>query len=109
MVLDDLKQLKIFQTAGVMNDIQTDPTDKTHLYVVDKMQRFYSGDYGNISKKDTIKNNKVLNNGYGRIVATYERGQGLTDHIYIIAIINAATGSEDIENNHILIMLCREN
>ena len=109
MTLNDLQKMKILQTAGIMADIQADPTDATHLYVVEKLRRFYSGDYGNVGKRQTEANNKVLSAGHGRIVATYEKGAGLTDHIYIIAILEEDTGAEDIDNNHIVIMHCKEN
>lgn len=82
MVLEDLKSMPLLQTRTIAAAAQ-DP--QTHNYLVDCLQRFFKGDYGDICADDTAANNADLAEGYGHILAAYPSKYKLESRFYIEA------------------------
>ena len=76
---------------------------ETLAYIIKSLNRFYSGDYGEIDREDTDANNSDLAEGYGHILARYKQAHNLAGDIYIETHIDKDhTG--DIEYNNTMIM-----
>ena len=65
------------------------------IYIFSCVDRFYSGDYGEVPPEDTAANNAELEAGEGRIVARYKAAQGLEEDVYIIAYFSDSNREED--------------
>ena len=100
MVLDDLKKIPCMQTRTIAAAAE-DP--QTHNYIVDCLQRFYSGDYGEVCADDTAANNADLAAGEGHILARYKQAHKLTGDFYIEAMIYEPM-LNDINYNYIMVM-----
>ena len=104
MTLEDIKQLPILQTRGIAEAVNKEP--KTHAYIVECLNRFYSGDYGEIGQEDTDANNLDLQEGEGHILARYKERLALEGDIYIEA--HFSESMPGIDGNNIMIMHCIE-
>ena len=100
MTLADLKQFKTLQTRTIATACQD---QQTFLYVVDCLNRFYAGDYGEICQEDTDYNNADLANGYGHILARYKGKFKLQGDFYIEAHFDK-DHLQDIDYTQIMIM-----
>lgn len=101
MTLEDLKKIPLLQTALIAETAGADP--ETLNYIIECLNRFYSGDYGEICAEDTEANNADLRAGYGHILARYEQKHSLTDDIYIEAHFDK-DNLNDIDYTNVLIM-----
>ena len=106
MTLKDLKTISLFQTASINEAIKDDKP--TLDYVLRCLSLFYRGNYGSIDIEDTTANNLDLKEGYGHILARYDKAYKLTGDIYIEAHINKDADIHDIDYNNIMIMYCDE-
>lgn len=100
MTLDDIKKLPTLQTRTIA-EAAADP--ETAFYIIGCLQRFYSGDYGEIPPEDTTANNEDLAAGEGHILARYKQAVKLESDIYIEAHFYEPKLS-DIEYSQIMIM-----
>ena len=73
------------------------------INIVDCLQRFYSGDYGEVCADDTAANNADLAAGEGHILARYKQAHKLTGDFYIEAMIYEPM-LNDINYNYIMVM-----
>ena len=80
MTFDDLKTMPLLQTRSIAQAVK-DP--ETMRYILECLERFYKGDYGEICKEDTQYNNDDLQSGYGHVLARYKQAYELTGDIYI--------------------------
>ena len=81
MTLEDLKKIPLLQTALIAETAGADP--ETLNYIIECLNRFYSGDYGEICAEDTEANNRELTEGFGHILAKYNQAHKLINDIYI--------------------------
>ena len=100
MTLNDLKKIPVLQTRSIAHAAE-DP--ETHDYIVDCLQRFYKGDYGEICEDDTQANNEDLKSGYGHILAAYPAAFKLEGRIYIEAHFDK-DNLTDIDYTNLVIM-----
>lgn len=105
MTLDDLKRIDVLQTRSIAEacNQEREGGAETLAYIIKCLNRFYSGDYGEIDQEDTDANNSDLAEGYGHILARYKQAHNLAGDIYIETHIDKDhTG--DIEYNNTMIM-----
>ena len=105
MTLADLKNIDLLQTRSIAEACSPDKVGgaETLAYIIKCLDRFYSGDYGEIDQEDTDANNSDLAEGYGHILARYKQAHNLAGDIYIETHIDKDhTG--DIEYNNTMIM-----
>lgn len=103
MTLEDLKQLPLLQTATIAEAVKD---EATLFYVISCVNRFYSGDYGEVCKEDIDSNNYDLSTGYGHVLARYKASGRLERDIYIESHFDKdLTGTE---YNNTLIMYPEE-
>lgn len=100
MILDDLRKMPVLQTRTI-SYAGEDP--ETHNYIMDCLQRFFKGDYGDICKDDTEANNADLKSGYGHILAAYPGDYKLQSRFYIEAHFDK-DNLNDIDYTQIVIM-----
>ena len=100
MTLEDLKKIPTLQTRSIAEACK-DP--KTALYIVQCLNRFWAGDYGEICEEDTQYNNADLAAGEGHVLARYKQAEKLTGDIYIEAHFYAPM-LNDIDYTNTLIM-----
>ena len=81
MTLEELRKLPLLQTATIADICARD--EKTTIYILECLNRFYSGDYGEICEEDTAANNSDLKAGFGHVLARYKKAEGLKGDIYI--------------------------
>ena len=105
MTLDDVKQFPLLQTRSIADACQKDA--RTHSYIVECLQRFYAGDYGEICQEDADYNNEDLQQGYGHILARYKGQFALEGDFYIEAHFDK-DNLQDIDYTQIMIMYPRE-
>lgn len=105
MKLEQIRQREVYQTRGIAADIKDNPA--AYRYVLQCLQRLYSGDYGTIPADDTDANNSELAAGEGRIVARYKAAEGLQEDIYIIAAFSESM-ADSIDANNTMIMYVSE-
>lgn len=105
MKLEQIRQREVYQTRGIAADIKDNPA--AYRYVLQCLQRLYSGDYGTIPAEDTDANNSELAAGEGRIVARYKAAEGLQEDIYIIAAFSESM-ADSIDANNTMIMYVSE-
>lgn len=103
MTLSDIQQIKVLQTRAIAAAC-TD--EKTLFYVIDCLNRFYSGDYGEICAQDVECNNQDLAAGAGHILARYKPMYELASSIYIECHFDEAI--QGIDYNNTMIMYCNE-
>ncbi len=82
MTLEELKKIKVMQTRTIATACED---QQTFYYVVQCLNRFYAGDYGEIDAEDTQYNNDDLAAGYGHVLARYKGKYKLQGDIYIEA------------------------
>ena len=104
MTLEDLKKIPTLQTRGIA-EAAKDP--KTALYIVECLNRFWAGDYGDIPPEDTAANNADLRAGEGHILARYKQAEKLTGNVYIEAMIYEPEKG-NIDYNYIMVMYTDE-
>ena len=105
MKLEQIRQREVYQTRGIAADIKDNPA--AYRYVLQCLQRLYSGDYGTIPAEDTDANNSELEAGEGRIVARYKAAEGLQEDIYIIAAFSESM-ADSLDANNTMIMYVSE-
>lgn len=62
MTLEDLRKLPLLQSATIAHICEKD--EQTTIYILECLNRFYSGDYGEICEEDTAANNSDLKEGW---------------------------------------------
>ena len=105
MTLEQIRQRKVYQTRGIAEALKDKPA--AYRYVLQCLQRLYSGDYGAIPAEDTDANNSELAAGEGRIVARYKAAEGLQEDIYIIAAFSESM-ADSLDANNTMIMFVSE-
>lgn len=80
MVIEDLRQIPLLITRHVAAAAEDPETKK---YIFSCLDRFYTGDYGEICEDDTAANNADLAAGDGHILARYKGAGALEGDIYI--------------------------
>lgn len=101
MKLEDMKKLQTLQTATIAEAMKD---EDTFFYVVECLNRFYSGDYGEVCQEDTEANNADLEAGSGHVLARYKARGILEGDFYIEAHFEAEAPLEDVNYNHVMIM-----
>lgn len=99
MTLEDIKKIPLYQTRSI-SEACAEPL--TLAYVFGCLDRFYSGDYGEIDAEDTQANNDDLAAGEGHILARYKKEACLQDDIYIEAHFSQTIPGEDANNTLIM-------
>lgn len=105
MTLADIKKIDLFQTRSIAEATNPDKVGgaETLAYIVQCLNRFYMGDYGEIDAEDTEANNSDLAEGYGHILARYKQAHNLTGDIYIETHIDKDhRGNIDYNNTMIM-------
>lgn len=100
MTHEDLKRITALQTASIAEACKD---ETTLIYVLSCLQRFYSGDWGEVCEEDKILNDQELKDGRGHVLARYGKLAKLSEDIYIEAMINA-DHFEDTNYNYTMIM-----
>ena len=103
MTLNDLREIPLLQTRSIA-DACEDP--KTKAYVVECLQRYFSGDYGEICEEDTQYNNEDLEGGEGHVLARYKAMYKLDRDFYIESHFSQEIAGLDANNT--MIMYCNE-
>ena len=103
MTLEDLRKQDILQTRTVAAACQD---TETFEYLLACLERFFSGDYGEICEEDTEYNNQDLAEGEGHILARYKARFALEGDIYIEA--HFSKSMPGIDANNTMIMYCEE-
>jgi hypothetical protein len=104
MTLEDVKQQPLLQTRSIANACEGSP--ETHAYILQCLNRFFSGDYGEVGQEDTEYNNTDLAQGEGHILARYKAKGNLDGDIYIEAHFSESIPG--IDANNTMIMYCNE-
>lgn len=104
MTLEDLKAIDLFQTRSIAEACKANP--ETLQYIIACLDRFFSGDYGEVDAEDTEYNNADLAAGEGHILARYEAKYNLESDIYIEA--HFSKDIPGIDANNTMIMYCNE-
>lgn len=104
MTLEELKKIPLLQTRSIAEACKG--SEETFGYIVDCLNRFWAGDYGEVPQEDTDANNADLRAGCGHILARYKARHELEGDIYIEAHID--TELEGIDYNNTMIMYCSE-
>lgn len=99
MTLQDIEKIPLYQTNTIIQAIEDTATEK---YIIECLQRFYSGDYGEISKEDIKLNNEDITAGEGHILARYSAAEKLQHDIYIESHFSKTI--KGINENNTLIM-----
>jgi len=82
MTLEDLKKLPLLHTRAIA---AAAADEETFYYLLECLNAFYSGNYGEICEEDTAYNNEDLAEGAGHVLARYKAKGKLTGDIYIEA------------------------
>lgn len=106
MTLEDLKRISVFQTRTIAEICKRSP--ETHAYIVECLQRFYKGDYGEIGQEDTAANNSDLSYGCGHVLARYKAKHALESDIYIESHFDAEVDNTEIDYNNTMICYVNE-
>lgn len=106
MTLEDLKRISVFQTRTIAEVCKRSP--ETHAYIVECLQRFYKGDYGEIGQEDTAANNSDLLEGCGHVLARYKAKHALESDIYIESHFDAEVDNTEIDYNNTMICYVNE-
>jgi len=106
MTLEDLKKISVFQTRTIAEVCKRSP--ETHAYIVECLQRFYKGDYGEIGTYDTAANNGDLFHGFGHVLARYKAKHALESDIYIESHFDAEVDNTEIDYNNTMICYVNE-
>lgn len=85
MTLADIRKIDLLQTRSIADACRQDKEGgaETLAYIIKCLNRFYTGDYGEVPPEDTEANNSDLAEGYGHILARYKQAHNLTGDIYI--------------------------
>ena len=105
MTLEDLKKIKVLQTRAIAEACKD---AHTLAYVVQCLQRFYLGDYGEICAEDTEANNTELEEGCGHVLARYKARYNLDSDIYIETHFDADVDITELDYNNTMICYCSE-
>ena len=105
MTLDDIRKLRTLQTRTIAAACED---ESTLAYVIQCLQRFYKGDYGEICAEDSAANNRELFDGFGHILARYKPQGALTGSIYIEAHFCADVDISNVDYNNTMICYCDE-
>lgn len=106
MTLEQIRQREVYQTRGIAEAVKDKPA--AYRYVLQCLQRLYSGNNGAIPAEDTDANNSELAAGEGRIVARYKAAEGLQEDIYIIASFSESM-ADSLDANKTMIMFVSEH
>lgn len=99
MTLEEIKRNGLFQTAGIAEAAKD---QRTMWYIMDYLQSYFTGNYGEIPPEDTDANNAELAAGEGRILARYKQAYTLTDDIYIQSYFSQSTPGPECNNTLIM-------
>lgn len=103
MTLDDISTNNIILTGPIMAATK-DQEQQDYIYYC--LERFFSGDYGEIPADDIVANNKELETGAGRLIAKYPPASGMKEDFYIMAHFNEDQPGN--ESNYTSIFYCSE-
>lgn len=100
MTFKELRSIPCYQTATIAETMKED--EQTLFYILQCLERFYSGDYGTIPAEDTTANNEDLKSGYGHVLARYKASFNLKHDIYIESHFDKDTPGLDYNNTMIM-------
>lgn len=103
MTLEDIKKQDLLQTRSIAEACKD---SDTFFYIMECLDRFFVGDYGEICEEDTAYNNQDLKEGEGHILARYPARHNLESDIYIEAHFSVSVPG--IDANNTMIMYCNE-
>lgn len=98
-----LQDLPLYQTRTIAEAAKDAPT---HNYIVQCLNSFFSGNYGEVPPEDTEANNADLEAGEGHVLARYKAFGTLSHDIYIEAHFSQSVPGVDA--NNIMIMYPEE-
>lgn len=104
MTLDQLRKNVLVQSRSIAAAGQ-DP--ETLAYIINCVNRFYSGDFGTVPDGDTLANLEAIAAGEGRALARYPARGELTGDIYINAYFSE-DNPENTDLNNTMILYCDE-
>ena len=105
MTLKDIRERQeLLQTRTIAEVCKRSP--ETLNYIIECLNRFFRGDYGEICQEDTDLNNQDLEEGEGHILARYKAKAALESDIYIEAHFSEEIPG--IDANNTMIMYCNE-
>lgn len=105
MTFEDIKKIPLYQTSSIADASKRDP--RTHNYIVECLNRFYSGDYGEVPEEDFEYNNQDLKEGEGHLLARYKAKFALDSDIYIETHFSESM-PDNLDANNTMIMYCNE-
>lgn len=104
MTLKELRDLELYQTAAV-GEAAADPD--TGVYIMECVERFYNGDFGEMPEEDSELNIQELQSGEGHCLGRYKAKFKLVGDIYINSYFSEET-PDDLDYNNTLVMYCSE-
>lgn len=104
MTLEDLKALPVYQTRAI-NAAGED--EATLFYLLECVNRFQAGDFGEVPAEDAEANMNELESGEGRALGRYKKAHKLEGDIYINAYFSESNPGE-LDFNNTMIMYCSE-
>lgn len=96
----ELASIPTYPTQGTAPALE-DP--ETREYLAACFNRYFKGDFGDISEEDTAANNKALADNCGRVFARYPAAAKLESDIYIISNFEAGK-MQDIEHSQTVVL-----
>ena len=104
MTLEDLRKIELYQTAAI-GEAAADPD--TLRYIFECLDRFYSGDFGEVPAEDSDLNIQELESGEGHCLGRYKPKFKLLGDIYINSYFSEEN-PDDLDYNNTLVMYCNE-
>lgn len=101
MTLKDIMNNNIFLVGPIQN---AGPVQRE--YIARCLDRFFTGDYGEIPPEDTAANNSELEAGAGRIIARYKPAEGMAEDFYIMAYFDQ--DRPEIDCNYTSVFYCSD-
>ena len=80
MTLSQLQKLPLFMTSSISTAMRD---ADTNAYIIECLEAYYSGNYGEVPPEDIELNNADLSAGEGHVLARYKAKYELTSDIYI--------------------------
>lgn len=80
MTLSQLQKLPLFMTSSISAAMRD---ANTNAYIIECLEAYYSGNYGEVPPEDVELNNADLSAGEGHVLARYKAKYELTSDIYI--------------------------
>lgn len=101
MKLNEIMKNNIFLVGPIRN-----ASRKNQDYIMRCLDRFFTGDYGEIPPEDVTANNSDLEAGAGRIIARYKPAEGMAEDFYIMAYFDQ--DQPGIDYNYTSIFYCSD-